>query len=93
MRFQLITAIRILIRLLRYFIISVLSLDLLYLYYSGGWYDRIKLIETIELIILWVLAFAGLAGLIYQTKCEVKKRFQSDRNFFYRQASLKGYNF
>jgi len=69
-----------LIRLLRYFILSVLSGDLLYLYYNGGWVEPVKWIEVSEVIILWVLVFAGSVGLVYQVKREAEKRFKFNCN-------------
>ena len=70
---QVTEALKMLIRLLRYFILSVLSGDLLYLYYNGGWVEPIKWIEVSEVIILWALVFAGSVGLVYQVKREAKR--------------------
>lgn len=81
MSFQLIAATKMLIRFLRYFILSVLSGDLLYLYYNGGWVEPVKWIEVSEVIILWVLVFAGSAGLVYQFKLEAEKRKQINSGF------------
>lgn len=40
---------------------SVLAGDLLYLYYAGGWYDPIPLIEKAEVVLLYILVIAGIA--------------------------------
>ncbi|MBA7663111.1 hypothetical protein ES703_71150 [subsurface metagenome] len=71
---QLIPATKMLIRFLRYILITALSGDLLYLYYNGGWVEPIKWIEVSEVIILWALVFAGSVGLVYQVKREVERR-------------------
>ncbi len=73
---QLIPATKMLIRFLRYILITTLSGDLLYLYYNGGWVEPIKWIEVSEVIILWALVFAGSAGLVHQVKCEAERRLK-----------------
>jgi len=37
-------------------LILILSADLLYLYYSGFWYDPNPIIELTEVAILWIIA-------------------------------------
>jgi len=40
--------------------VSALSIDLLSLYYAGGWYEPIAVIRITELIILCSLSIIGL---------------------------------
>jgi len=40
--------------------VSALSIDLLYLYYAGGWCEPIAVIRITELIILFSLSIIGL---------------------------------
>jgi hypothetical protein len=51
--------------------LTVLSGDLLYLYYAGGWRDPVKYIEIIELIALYLLAACGIIWLITWLKGEL----------------------
>ena len=37
-------------------LLLILSADLLYLYYSGFWYDPNPIIELTEITILWIIA-------------------------------------
>ena len=39
----------------------ILAGDLLYLYYAGGWQDPIKLIEGLEVSLLWVFVLVYTA--------------------------------
>jgi hypothetical protein len=48
---------------------SVLSADLLYLYYNGCWYDPYKFIENTEVVMLYVFV---LTGIFYTTLYTIK---------------------
>jgi hypothetical protein len=48
--------------------LSVLSGDLLYLYFAGGWYDPSKLIEYSEVVLLFILAVVGIIRFIIITQ-------------------------
>lgn len=47
---------------------SVLSGDLIYLYYAGGWYDPNRTIEVIELIMLYIFFITGIVISILRVK-------------------------
>jgi uncharacterized membrane protein len=42
-------------------LLLALSIDLLYLYFVGAWYDPIQAIEYTEVVLLFVIAVFGLA--------------------------------
>jgi len=42
------------------FIITWLSIDILYLYYAGGWIEPIRIILISELVMLYALAGLGI---------------------------------
>lgn len=44
----------------------ILSLDLLYLYYSGAWYDPYKLIEVSEVLLLYAFAIVGSIRIVFK---------------------------
>lgn len=46
----------------------VLAGDLLYLYYTGAWYDPSKIIEITEVVFLYILIVLGITGLILNMK-------------------------
>ena len=45
-------------------VVVALSADLLYLYYTGCWYDPNPVIETTEVVLLYCLAVAGMVWLV-----------------------------
>ena len=49
-------------------LVTVLALDLIYLYIIGKWYDPIRVVELAEVVILAVLASFG----IYQVVRKIK---------------------
>jgi hypothetical protein len=42
----------------------VLSLDILYLYYRGAWYDPYKFIEISEVVLLYAFSIVGTVRII-----------------------------
>lgn len=55
-------------------ILVVLSADILYLYYSGAWYDPIILIEISEVALLYLFSIVGTVRIILKL-LELKKHF------------------
>ena len=49
-------------------ILVVLSADILYLYYSGAWYDPYTLIEITEVVLLYVLLIVGTIRIVYKLR-------------------------
>jgi len=49
-------------------ILVVLSADILYLYYSGAWYDPYTLIEITEVVLLYVLLVVGTIQIVYKLR-------------------------
>ena len=50
----------------------ILSLDILYLYYSGAWYDPYKIIEISEVLLLYAFSVIGLVRIILKLR-EIKR--------------------
>lgn len=50
----------------------ILSLDILYLYYSGAWYDPYKIIEISEVLLLYAFSVIGLVRIILKLR-ELKR--------------------
>ena len=50
----------------------ILSLDILYLYYSGAWYDPYKFIEITEVVLLYTFSIVGTVRIIIKL-LELKK--------------------
>ena len=48
-------------------LLIVLALDLVYLYFAGQWYDPLSWVETIELVVLWLIV-------IYSIYCILRLR-------------------
>ena len=46
----------------------VKSADILYLYYSGAWYDPYTLIEITEVVLLYVLLVVGTIRIVYKLR-------------------------
>ena len=49
-------------------ILVALSADILYLYYSGAWYDPYTLIEITEVVLLYVLLIVGPIRIVYKLR-------------------------
>ena len=49
-------------------ILVVLSADILYLYYSGAWYDPYTLIEISEVVLLYVFLAVGTIRIVYKLR-------------------------
>lgn len=45
-------------------LLVVLAADLLYLYYAGGWYDPIRIIEITEVLLLYVIILVAMFRII-----------------------------
>ena len=58
------------LKLIIYLWLSVLAGDLLYLYYSGGWYDPIKFIEMAEVVFLYIFVVLGLVMFAIEVKTD-----------------------
>ena len=56
-------------------LVVILSADLLYLYYAGGWYDPIKVIEWAEVTLLYFFTMAGLLRFVLQV-IQVKNNYR-----------------
>ena len=54
-------------------LITVLSGDILYLYYSKAWYDPIILIEYTEVALLWLCAVSGIVWTVYYLNKHIGK--------------------
>ena len=50
----------------------ILSLDILYLYYNGAWYDPYKIIEISEVLLLYAFSVIGLVRIILKLR-ELKR--------------------
>ena len=46
----------------------VLASDLLYLYYTGCWYDPIKWIEITEVVLLYGLSLSGISYVVWRVR-------------------------
>ena len=55
-----VTKMRLAFCLLTGLFLSVLAGDLLYLHYAGAWYDPIRWIEILEVILLYILFVWGI---------------------------------
>jgi hypothetical protein len=53
-------------------ILVVLAVDLLYLYYSGAWYDPYTFIEIAEIVLLYSFTIFGILRIIHILR-ELKK--------------------
>lgn len=53
-------------------ILVVLSADMLYLYYSGAWYDPHIFIEISEVVLLYSFSLIGIVRIVYQLR-DLKK--------------------
>jgi hypothetical protein len=51
----------------------ILSLDILYLYYSGAWYDPYKIIEILEVILLYSFSVIGIVRIVLKLR-ELKRK-------------------
>lgn len=49
-------------------ILVILSLDMLYLYYSGAWYDPYKIIEISEVLLLYAFCIIGIVRIILKLR-------------------------
>jgi hypothetical protein len=49
-------------------LVTILSSDLLYLYYDNAWYDPMQFIEIAEVIVLYILAAGGIVYFISSVK-------------------------
>jgi membrane protein YdbS with pleckstrin-like domain len=52
----------------------ILSLDILYLYYRGAWYDPYKFIEISEVVLLYAFSVVGITRIIIKFR-ELKRHF------------------
>lgn len=50
----------------------ILSLDVLYLYYSGAWYDPFRFIEISEVLLLYAFSILGIIRIILKLR-ELKR--------------------
>lgn len=55
-------------------LLSALAMDLLYLYYAGGWTDPNMLILVSEIVILYAIALFGLLLTIVNMKSWAKDK-------------------
>jgi hypothetical protein len=53
-------------------IILALAGDILYLYYAGSWYDPIKAIEIIEVVLIYCLAVGSIVWAIFYIRGRAK---------------------
>ena len=53
-------------------ILVVLSADVLYLYYSGAWYDPYVFIEISEIVLLYSFSLIGIVRIVYKLR-EIKR--------------------
>jgi peptidoglycan biosynthesis protein MviN/MurJ (putative lipid II flippase) len=53
-------------------IFVILSLDILYLYYSGAWYDPYRFIEISEVLLLYAFSIIGIVRIILKLR-ELKR--------------------
>jgi hypothetical protein len=52
----------------------ILSLDILYLYYRGAWYDPYRFIEISEVVLLYAFSVVGTIRIIIKFR-ELKRHF------------------
>jgi peptidoglycan biosynthesis protein MviN/MurJ (putative lipid II flippase) len=50
----------------------ILSIDILYLYYNGAWYDPYRFIEISEVLLLYALSILGIIRIILKLR-ELKR--------------------
>jgi len=50
----------------------ILSLDILYLYYSGAWYDPYAIIEVSEVLLLYAFSIIGIVRITLKLR-ELKR--------------------
>jgi len=53
-------------------IFVILSLDILYLYYSGAWYDPYTIIEVSEVLLLYAFSIIGIVRIVFKLR-ELKR--------------------
>ena len=53
-------------------IFVILSVDILYLYYSGAWYDPFKFIEISEVLLLYAFSVIGIVRIVLKLR-ELKR--------------------
>ena len=53
-------------------IFVILSLDILYLYYSGAWYDPYTIIEVSEVLLLYAFSIIGIVRIVLKFR-ELKR--------------------
>jgi membrane protein YdbS with pleckstrin-like domain len=53
----------------------ILSLDILYLYYTGAWYDPYKFIEISEVFLLYAFSVIGIIRIILKFR-ELKRNLR-----------------
>ena len=53
-------------------IFVILSIDILYLYYSGAWYDPYKFIEILEVLLLYAFSIIGVVRIVLKLR-ELKR--------------------
>lgn len=46
----------------------ILSLDMLYLYYSGAWHDPYKIIEISEVLLLYAFSIFGIVRIVLKLR-------------------------
>lgn len=49
-------------------LVSILSADLLYLYFIGAWHDSIKAVEVFEVVVLFVLVIWGIVETVVRIR-------------------------
>ena len=49
-------------------IFVILSVDILYLYYSGAWYDPFKFIEILEVLLLYAFSIIGIVRIVLKLR-------------------------
>lgn len=59
---------RLFVRILEDLLLIVLAGDLLYLYYSGAWYDLRYWIELAEVVLLYLIIAFGLVRLYFHLR-------------------------
>lgn len=50
----------------------ILSLDILYLYYTGAWYDPYAIIEVTEVLLLYAFSIIGIVRIVLKLR-ELKR--------------------
>ena len=56
--------------------LAVTSADILYLYYRGAWYDPVKAIEVVEIVLMYAFIIASLIYVVWRIRRAITEKHQ-----------------